>query len=117
MKKFENSGLSSTNLSGIDFTMIERVREALRESPTWRGVLILSSFVLLLSLFGGYYFGTAAADHAIGKNINRMENLLDRLEKLTITQTQTVNMGGDRDRAIQENATRILQAKGLIDDD
>lgn len=80
----------------------------LRESPTWRGVLILSAVVLVLSLIGGWFFADQAADRAFGNYVERMEAVLEKMEKLTVSQTQNVNVGGDAEKLRDQRVREIL---------
>lgn len=43
--------------------------------------------MLVASLCGAWYFSHIAADKAIGSHVERFEALLDRWEKMTISQT------------------------------
>jgi hypothetical protein len=94
--------------------MIEKIKDKFRDHPTWRGVTVGLTTILVASLVASWlmasYSAEQAAENAFGRYVVKMESILDRMEKLSITQTQNVNVGGDGEK-LRDKRLRDLHAE------
>lgn len=106
--------------------MIQKIKDRFRDHPTWLGVTVGLTIILVasvsISVVSGWYLAERVAKQtavdevnvAVGKRIDELGKILDGFKKLEMTQTQNVNVGRDKEAEIDKNARDILAKKGLI---